>query len=109
MNRDYEMNFKYDPDVANLPEELMEEAASIFETLERRKPGIDIINWEEKAEMDRISQRHGRGGSGGDFYGDDSQGPITESKPTSNNPREQELMNDLAGIMNAWEENDGSK
>lgn len=103
------MSYRLDPQYTNLPEDLMEEAMNIVETIESRKSGTDVINWEEKAEMDRISQQHGRGPSaGGTFYGGDEP-QITEAQGKSENPKEQELMDDLAGIMNELEGYDGKR
>lgn len=105
IDRDAQMNFRIDPEYTNLPNELMEEAMNIVDTIEKRRSGTDVINWEEKAEMDRISQQHGRGAPvGGSFYGaDEDQSIITEAQGKSNNPKEQELMDDLAGIMGELE------
>lgn len=105
INRDSQMTYRIDPEYTNLPDELMEEAMGIVETIENRKSGTDVINWEEKAEMDRISQQHGRGSSvGGSFYGaEETDSLITETQGKSDNPKEQELMDDLAGIMGELE------
>lgn len=105
--RDYEMSFRYDPDVASLPDTILEESMQIAETLENRKNGIDVINWEEKAEMDKISQAHGKDrAAGGSFYGESQDEQTSSTKATSDNPKEQELMDSLADVMKGWEELD---
>lgn len=87
-------NYSYkDPQAG---EEILEDSLSILKYLDSKK--ADVVNWEERAEMDRITKARG-----GQLL---SEGQPSESK-FSENEKENELMSGLADIMKRMEENNG--
>jgi hypothetical protein len=91
-------------------DDILKESLDILEKMENRfSRGTDVINWEEKAELDKATQRNPG------ISVTDGGEELTENKPEygeetnenikskTNNSAEQELMNDLAGIMGQLE------
>lgn len=111
IDKDAQLRYNRDPDTTILPDKFLREAMEIVETIESRRSGTDVINWEEKAEMDRISQQHGRtsASAGGSFYGEDEEADRLNENSSPTNPHEKELMDDLAGIMSKLEGYDGKR
>lgn len=90
---------------APVDEDIMSEGLRILESVDENRNFLDVVNWNEKAEMDKISKKHGISPSEfGDY--DDGSGQQINERHRSENPKEQELMDDLAGIMGAMEELD---
>jgi lipopolysaccharide export LptBFGC system permease protein LptF len=93
-------------------EDLMNESLGIFESIERRaQHGTDVVNWEERSEMEEVYRRHGHLLQTDDeYYTDQPQGQNEGGEePVSSSPEERELMNDLAGIMGQLEGVDDNK
>jgi hypothetical protein len=90
------------PDVP-IDENLMAESLRILDSVSENRNFLDVVNWEEKAEMEEISKRHGVSASQFGSYNDDTDSNPVIEKHQSNNPKETELMDGLAGIMEAME------
>lgn len=45
---------------APVDEKLFEEALGVFDSIEERRPQNDLVNWDERAEMDQATKRSGK-------------------------------------------------
>lgn len=99
-------------------DDFLQESLDILDRLEERSShGSDVINWEEKAEMDKVTQRN----PGISVVEEDDGQEINENNPDpqhsqrqskSNgaaNQQEQDAMDYLAGVMGELENYDGKQ
>jgi len=95
----------YSLETSDVSEEVVEECLSVLNYLDSKKS--DVVNWEERAEMDRVTRSHGSINNSELLT--DEQEITAPDKKFSANEKENELMSGLADIMNQLEDTDGSK
>lgn len=99
---------------SHLSENTLNEALELFEKIDVRANGNDLVNWEERAALDQATKRSGRV-LGSALIEEDENGGIDlkqakeKNMKLSNDPKENELMEGLADIMGAMEGLDGEE
>jgi hypothetical protein len=112
-NPDEGLSTQYYPFITpDLPKEFMDECMEIVEKLDKRTNKIDVVNWNERAEMDKVTKRSGKYLS---IDEDDDKkysdtAPTNEEREARGKPpapkikvtkKEQNLMDYLGGVMDA--------
>lgn len=102
-------NYSYD---APISDSMLQESLDILESIHETKQ--DVVNWEERAEMAKVAQQYGhliQHDGDDDYYtnqpqnvGESQTQAQTSQRPGhSENPYENELMNQLGSVMNKLE------
>jgi len=85
---------------------LMEECLEIINTVNRRK--LDVINWEEKRQLNEITKRSGHLLHKGEELLTEA-GAINDKTAGASSPKEKELMSGFSDILKGLEQIDEKK
>lgn len=106
---------RYNYITPELPKSFVDECMDIVEKLNKRQSKTDVVNWEERAEMDKVTKRSGKYLT---IDEDDDAQKYSDAKPTNEeiaakgksrpaapkiqvSKKEQNLMDYLGGVMDA--------
>jgi hypothetical protein len=97
---------------AEVPQNLLDESLSILNAVEERKVTSDVVNWDERKEMEEASKRNPGFISKEDKEKKDIKSNIKnqpEEKETPKNKMEEDLFTHGAELINFMEDNDVRK